>query len=256
MGFLIPDDPGYDPEIRQVGFARYRQCLSLYAGGWMKVNALTVLGVLPLAAAIAVSVLSSSVLLLLPGSFLGGMLSGPFLAGLYDAVLRGLRDDPMGWWDAYRKSWRQDGRESLLPGGIFGLLLGGHVFMAALLWWSRIPPSMGTLVLYAASAFLLILAGSLYWPQMVLFRQTAADRIRNAVLFTAKYSWRVAGAILSQMLYVLILVLFAPWTVLLVPILGLWYPVFVALSLIYVPLDRELQIEERSREASDPSSGT
>ena len=245
MGFLTPDDPGYDPEVRQSGFNRYRQCLSFYAASWLKVNLLTVLGALPLAAVIALSVLSSSVLLLLPGAFVCGMLFGPFLAGLYDAVLRGLRDDSAHWRDAWKKSWRQNGRESLLAGGFLGLLLGVYTFMAALLWWSAVPPTAGTLALYGFAGFLFILITTLYWPQMVLFRQTAGNRLRNALLFTVKYFWRVAGVTLLQMLYILLYVLFAPWTVLLVPFLGLWYIVFVAQFLLYEPLNRELRIEQR-----------
>ena len=259
MGLFVHEDPYYDPDVRQVGFNRYKQLLSRHAFSWIKLNLLTVLGALPLAAGIGYAILSSSLLVLIPLSILGGMIWGPFLAGLYDGILRGLRDAPEPWWTAWRKSWRQNGRESLLPGAILGLLIGMYAFMAALFWWSASPQSPGTLALYLFSGALFLLLNTLYWPQLVLFRQTTLNRMRNIILFTAKYFWRMAGVILLQFVYLLIYVLLAPWTLLLIPILGLWYITFLSQLLIYEPLDQELGIEKQfqvSYPESHPRSKT
>lgn len=245
MGLFTPEDNGMDWSVRQTGFNRYKQLLSFCAGDWLKINLLTVAGALPLAAGIILSILTSSILVLLPCSLLGGMLFGPFLAGLYDAVLRGLRDAPGNWWTNYRRSWRQNGRDSLLPGAILGLITGAFSFMAYMLWVSGVAPTPGTVALVLFAGLLFLLLNSLYWPQLVLFRQSVPARLRNIVLFTAKYLWRVLGVSLLQLAYLLLYVLFAPWTVLLVPLLGFWYIVFLAQLLLYGPLDRELHIEER-----------
>lgn len=228
MGLFVHEDAHYDPDVRQVGFNRYKQLLSLHASSWIKLNLLTVAGALPLAAGIGYAILSSSILVLIPLSILGGIIWGPFLAGLYDGILRGLRDAPESWWTAWRKSWRQNGRESLLPGAVLGLLVGMYAFMAALFWWSPSPQTPGTIALYLFSGALFLLLNTLYWPQMVLFRQTALNRMRNIILFTAKYFWRMAGVTLLQLVYILIYVLLAPWTLLLVPFLGLWYITFLS----------------------------
>ena len=256
MGLFVHEDSYYDPEVRQVGFNRYKQLLSLHAGAWMKLNLLTVAGAVPLAAGIGYAILSSSILVLIPLSVLGGMLWGPFLASLYDGILRGLRDAPESWWTAWKKSWRQNARDSLLPGAVLGLLTGMYVFMAALFWWSAVPQTAGTLTLYLFSGALFFLLTSLYWPQLVLFRQTALNRMRNIILFTAKYFWRAAGAAVLQLCYFAVFVLFAPWTLLLIPFLGVWYIVFLSQFLLYEPLNRELGIEEKfqassSREQTD-----
>ena len=245
MGLFVHEDAHYDPDVRQVGFNRYKQLLSLHASSWIKLNLLTVAGALPLAAGIGYAILSSSILVLIPLSILGGMIWGPFLAGLYDGILRGLRDAPESWWTAWRKSWRQNGRESLLPGAVFGLLVGMYTFMAALFWWSPTPQTAGTLALYLFSGALFLLLNTLYWPQLVLFQQTPLNRLRNIILFTAKYFWRMAGVALLQLLYTLIYVLLAPWTLLLLPFLGLWYITFLSQFLIYEQMDRELGIEEQ-----------
>ena len=247
MGLFVHEDAHYDPDVRQVGFNRYKQLLSLHASSWMKLNLLTVAGALPLAARIGYAILSSSILVLIPLSILGGMIWGPFLAGLYDGILRGLRDAPESWWAAWRKSWRQNGRESLLPGAVLGLLVGMYAFMAALFWWSPAPQTPGTIALYLFSGALFLLLNTLCWPQMVLFRQTALNRMRNIILFTAKYFWRMVGVTLLQLVYILIYVLLAPWTLLLVPFLGLWYITFLSQLLIYEQMNEELGIEEKFR---------
>lgn len=250
MGLFVHEDPYYDPDVRQVGFNRYKQLLSRHAFSWIKLNLLTVAGALPLAAGIGYAILSSSILVLIPLSLVGGMIWGPFLAGLYDGILRGLRDAPESWWTAWRKSLRQNGRESLLPGAVLGLLIGMYAFMAALFWWSAAPQSLGTIALYLFSAALFLLLNSLYWPQLVLFRQTALNRMRNIILFTAKYAWRMAGIAVLQLIYAMIYVLFAPWTLLLVPVLGFWYITFLSQFFIYEPLNKELEIEEKFKTSS------
>lgn len=262
MGLFVHDDPGYDPDVRQTGFNRYKQLLSLHAFRWIKLNLLTLVGALPLAIGIGYAILSSSVLALIPCALLGGMILGPFLAGLYDGVLRGLRDAPDNWWAAYRKSWRQNWRDSLLPGAVLGLMLGMFAFMAALFWWSETPQTPGTLALYLFSALLFLLLNTLYWPQLVLFRQTTLNRLRNVILFTAKYPWRVLGVGALELVYCLIFVLFAPWTLLLLPFLGAWYLVFLSQLLLYDRLNEALGIEERlsraegqTPEETDPDRG-
>ena len=245
MGLFIREDPGYDESVRQRGFNRYKQLLSIRFGQWWKVNLLTLAGCLPLAAGIVYSIGVSSVLVLLPCSLLGGMAAGPFLAGLYDAILRGLRDDPTPWRDAWARSWRQNWRGSLVPGALLGLMAGLYAFMGMLFWWAEMLPSPGTVALYLFSLLLLLSLCTLYWPQLVLFDQSPAIRLRNCLLFCVKYFWRVMGAGLLQLAYTVILVLFAPWSLFLLPVTGAWYIVFLAQLIIYEQMDEALQIEKQ-----------
>lgn len=244
MGLLFPEDRDYDETVRQTGFNRYKQLLSVRFGQWWKVNLLTLAGLLPLAAGVFYAVAVSSTLVLLPCAVLGGMLAGPFLAGLYDAILRGLRDDPTPWRESYRRSWRQNWRGSLVPGALLGLLLGMYAFMGMLFWWAETPPTLGTMVLYLFSMLLMLVLNTLYWPQLVLFRQTAGIRLRNCVLFCMKHFWRVMGVGLLQLAYWAVYVLFAPWTLLLLPVIGLWYILFLSQLLLYEQMDEAFHIEE------------
>ena len=243
MGLLFAEDPHFDETERQTGFYRYRQLLSVRFGRWWKTNLLTLAGFAPLAAGISYAVLTSSVLVLLPCSILGGMIAGPFLAGMYDAVLRGLRDDPLPWWDGYKKSWKQNWKSSLIPGALLGLFAGVCAFMAMLFWWAERSPSLGTVAMYLSALLAALIVNTLYWPQLVLFRQRASVRLRNCLLFCAKYLWRVLGVGLLQLGYWAVFVLFAPWTLLLLPILGIWYILFLSQFLIYEQMDVEFCIE-------------
>ena len=245
MGLFFAEDPHFDETERQTGFYRYRQLLSTRFGRWWKTNLLTLAGFAPLTAGISYAVLSSSVLVLIPCSLLGGMIAGPFLAGMYDAVLRGLRDDPKPWWDCYQQAWKQNWKGSLVPGALLGLAAGVYAFMAMLFWWADRAPSLGTVALYLFALLVVLVVNTLYWPQLVLFRQRAAVRLGNCLLFCAKYFWRVLGVGALQLGYLVVFVLFAPWTLLLLPVLGVWYILFLSQFLIYEQLDEALGIEER-----------
>lgn len=244
MGMFFVDD-SYDESRRMTGFQRYKQLLSFYAMSWVKVNLLTTAGALPLAAGVFAAIATSSVLVLIPACLLGGAIFGPFLAGLYDAVFRGLRDAPGSWWANYKRSWKQNWKSSLAPGALMGLLMGMYAFMLYIMWSAQIFPGWGTLAVYLFGAVLLLVLNLLYWPQLVLFQQSNKNRLLNIVLFTIQYFWRVVGVALLHLLYLLVYVLFAPWTLLLVPFLGLWFIVFLSEFLLYGQLDRALNIEER-----------
>lgn len=244
MGLFFAEDPQFDETERQTGFYRYRQLLSARFGRWWKANLLTMAGFVPLTAGISFAVASSSVLVLLPCSILGGIIAGPFLAGIYDAILRGLRDDPRPWWDCWRQAWGQNWKSSLVPGALLGLITGVYVFMAMLFWWAERAPSLGTIAIYLFAMLVVLIVNTLYWPQLVLFRQKASIRLRNCLLFCVKYFWRVLGAGILQLGYLTVFVLFAPWTLLLLPLLGVWYILFLSQFLIYDQMDEAFEIEE------------
>lgn len=245
MGLFVAEDREYSEERRQVGFNRYKQLLSRHAKEWLVLNAITILGALPLAAGILFSIAASSILLLMPLSIVGGMIFGPFLSGLYDSILRRMRDDPMPWRMNYAKSWKQNLKGSLLPGAILGLLTGLFCFMGMLFWWAEVSPPLSTIVMYLLSLGLVLSIVNLYWPQLVLFEQKNGVRLRNCLLFAIQNFSKVLGTALLQMLLMGFLLLFAPWTILTIPVIGLWYPVFFSQHMLYDRMNAAYGIEER-----------
>ena len=237
------DDTDYTH--RQTGFARYKQLISFYGFHWLRINLLTTAGALPLAAGILIAILTSSLLVLLPLSIVGGMIFGPFLAGLVDGIMRGLRDAPGNWWKNYMKSWKQNWKSSLLPGALLGFFTGLFAFMFYIIGSARIAPPLSTVLMMLVSAAVLIWFNTLYWPQMVLFQQSFVNRLRNALLFTIKHSVRVLVAVLIQLIWTVLIVLFAPWTIVVVPFLGFWFPIFLAQYRLYNDMNHDLRIEEQ-----------
>ena len=235
----------FDLSHRRTGFDRYRQLLSFYTLRWMKVNLMTILGVIPLAVAIVISLMFSSIVILIPSSIVGGMIFGPFLAAMFDSIMRGLRDAPGEWWEHYKKSWKQNLVGSLLPGAVFGLLTGMFIFMIRVMWVAQVAPSFGTIALFLFSFMLFLIITTLYWPQLVLFKQGIGYRLRNIILFTAKHFWRVFGVALLELLYIGIYVLFAPWTLALVPFIGFWCILFLSELILYKDFNEDFKVEEQ-----------
>lgn len=245
MGLFIRDDD-YKESIRMTGFNRYKQLLSFFAGHWTILNILTFIAALPLIAGITFSILSTSLLVLLPVSFLGGMISGPFLAALVDSIQRGLREDTGRRWDNYKKGLSQNWKSSLLPGGLTGLVIGIYIFLLYLMVYTdAITTSWLSIVLLFISLILFLTIENLYWPQLVLFVQPLHMTLTNILLFSCKYLWKILGIAMLQLLYIGFVVLFAPYTLFLLPFIGIWYYIFFSQFLIYDKLNEELKIEER-----------
>ena len=108
---------------------------------------------------------------------------------------------------------------------------------------ATIPISTWLMLLVSVAAN--IWFNTLYWPQLVLFSQSTINRLRNAILFTIKHSLRVLAAVLIQLVWIVLLVLLAPWTIVVVPFLGFWFPIFLAQYRIYNDLNADLRIEEQ-----------
>lgn len=239
-------EPRRDARGRLVGIDWYQDVLGRCWKRFALTGLVTILGCLPLTVGVAWAMLSRSVLVLLPAAVLGGAIAGPFLACLYDVILRALRNAPGSWAQNWRRSLIQNARASLLPGALTGLFLGSAAFSGMLFFgWGLAVPSAGTIALYLFSGLVFLVLSTLYWPQLVLFDQKVSVRLRNALLFTLRHFWRTLGAALLQLVWWLLMVLFAPWTLLLLPVVGVWFDLFAALFVLYRPLDDAFSIEER-----------
>lgn len=234
---------------RLTGGARFRELLGRDPGRFLMANLLTFLGLLPLTAGIACAILSSSILLLLPACILGGIFAGPAIACMHDVILRSLRDAPGKFLSNYRRALRQNCRQAFLPGIVFSLMSGFYAFMIMLLWWSRVRPGIGTVALLAVGMFLFFMFFSVYWPLLVLFDQPQRQRIRNCLLFILKYFRKVSGVSLRQIIYLAVLVLFMPLSLILLPFTGVWFTLFTADFRLYDAMNETFEIEKKIAEA-------
>ncbi len=249
MGMFFPSDPNYFPDRRPVGFLRYTQTLERSWKRFVCGNFLTLLFFIPLAVGIVYAVLSSSVLVLIPVSILGGAIAGLGIAGMYDMILRALRDNRDDWWYSYKRAMKQNFQSALLPGAILGMFLGFFTFACYMLWISGREISLGTVAIMAAAVMLVLMVYSIWWPQIVLFSQKPGIQLKNCILFTIQNFWRVVGVSVLQLVWWVIFVLFMPWTAFLLPFLGVWYLWFLCTHLLYTQLDTAFRIEEQLQEA-------
>ena len=226
------------------GKARFTELLGRDTVRYLKVNFLTLIGFAPFGAGLAVSILSSSILLLIPCCLAGGVLAGVSLCGMYDCIFRSLRDAPGGVWENYKKAWKQNFKSCILPGMFFSLIVGFYCFALAMFAWAETPQTAGTYAAYLTGLLVFSIIFTVLWPLITLFEQKPADRIRNVILFTAKYTWRVLGCAVLNLLYWAILALFLPWSLFLLPLTGFWFIFFLTSFLLFDPLNEAFGLED------------
>lgn len=229
---------------RLTGMARFTELLDRDFKRYFLGNLLTLAGFLPFGIGVLLSILSSSILILLPACIIGGAIAGPALSCMYDIVFRSLRDAPGKFFENYRHAWKQNWRQSVIPGIIFCLLIGFYLFMAMMFWWATTSPGYGTIAIYIVGLIILTMIFSLYWPQIVLFEQTGIQRFRNCILFIIRFFPKTFGCALLQIVYWVILALFLPWSVVLLPLIGFWFILLLANFLLYNTMNETFHIEE------------
>lgn len=231
--------------LRLTGSQRFWELLDRDFKRFFLGNLMTILGFLPLIVGILFAILSSSIVVLIPACILGGAIAGPSLACMYDILFRSLRDAPGKFLDNYRRAWKQNWRQAILPGILFCLLLGFYAFMFMMFWWAETFPGFGTLALYILSLTVYTMFFSLYWPQLILFEQSAIQRFRNCLLFIIQFFWKTLGVSLLQVLYWTVIILFLPWSAALLPLIGIWFILFTANFLLYDTMNEAFHIEEQ-----------
>lgn len=245
MAFLFHHNSYLSSGKRLTGFPRYKEVLEGNFKNFIFANLLTLAGFLPFGIGVLLAILSSSVLILIPACILGGIFAGPALSCMHDAIMRGLRNVSGKCWETYRHAWRQNWRQSLLPGILFCLMLGFYIFMAMLFWWSVRFPGWGTIALYTCSLLLFVMFFSICWPQIALFNQTFLQCARNCLLFILQFFPKTLGISLLQIIYWAVMALFLPWSAFLMPLFGFFFIIYIADFLIYDTFNDSFQVEEQ-----------
>lgn len=244
MAFLFHKNSFTSGGKRLTGFPRYAEVLERNMKKFLFTNLLTLAGFLPFGVGVALAILSSSILILIPSCIIGGIFAGPALSCMYDAVMRGLRDASGKCRENYKHAWKQNWRQSILPGILFCFMLGFYIFMAMLFWWSAKFPGWGTIVLYIFSLLLFTMFFSICWPQIALFQQPFRQSARNCLLFMLRFFPKTAGISLLQILYWAVMALFFPWSGILMLLVGFWFILYTADFLIYDTLNESFRLEE------------
>ena len=182
MGLFFPSDPIVHGQ-RAKGLPRYQELLERDWKSFLFADFVTLGLCIPYGLGVGYALLSSSLLVLLPVCILGGLLVGPAISGIMDALFRSYRDAPRGWWENYCKGMKQNWKSSLLPGIVFCLALGIELFFGMVLFSAEQLPGIGTLAVFFVGLLLLLMLFTAFWPQVVLFEESNLHRLQNAILF-------------------------------------------------------------------------
>jgi hypothetical protein len=100
---------------RKTGIGRFFELVGRDMNGMFLANLLTCIGFAPVICLVYIGFLQNSLPVMLGSAAVGGLLAGPALAGMYDTVLRALRDEAGYWWVTYRKAFKRNFKASRPP---------------------------------------------------------------------------------------------------------------------------------------------
>lgn len=238
--------PGVNPDTpRKKGAARFLEVLGRDLTSFWMAGILSLLSALPFALGLWFSVETHALLPMALTGILGGMVAAPQLCGLYDTILRSLRDEPGFWWVTYRRAWKRNAKASLLPGALGGFLLATQLFSAC-----HLGDGQNSVLLVALLVGIILLTGlaQYLFAQVVLLELPFGGILKNAVFLFLGYLPRTMLGVVWQLVYWGLVVLFWPYSSFLMVITGFWLPALLCLMAIYPPLDKSFHIEEKVRQ--------
>ena len=134
MGLFFPSDPIVHGQ-RAKGLPRYQELLERDWKSFLFADFVTLGLCIPYGLGVGYALLSSSLLVLLPVCILGGLLVGPAISGMMDALFRSYRDAP--FWPQV-VLFEESNLHRLQNAILFCLKYGKHVIGTAILqlgWW-------------------------------------------------------------------------------------------------------------------------
>lgn len=245
------EDRGVDKDTpRKTGIRRFFELMGRDLQDMFLAHLLTCLGFIPVICLVGIGFLTKSLLVMGAGAVVGGMAAGPFLAGMYDTVLRALRDEPGYWWTTYRRAFRQNFKASILPGMVYCVIVTLQIFIVYFCFSMLAQGvNVGT-GMWVAAVLNLVVFHMLFaymWPQVVLldqpFRQTLANSVRCMLAFLP----HALAASIIQIVFWGLVILCMPLGILLMIVFGFWFTCELCCQIVSGDLERVFHIEEQIR---------
>lgn len=249
------DGRGVDKDTpRKTGLGRFFELVGRDMNGMFLANLLTCLGFIPVICLVYIGFLMNSLPVMVVSAVVGGVLAGPVLAGMYDTVLRALRDEPGYWWTTYRRAFRQNFKASILPGILYCVVVTLQIFIVYFCFSMLAQGvNVGTGMWVAAVLNLVVLhmLFAYMWPQVVLldqpFHQTPANSIRCMLAFLP----HALAASIVQILFWGLVILCMPLGLLLMIVFGFWFTCEICCQIVSGDLERVFHVEEQIRAKKD-----
>ena len=247
--------PGVEKDApRKTGVGRFFELVGRDMSGMFLANLLTCLGFLPVICLVYIGFLMNSLPVMLVSAAAGGILAGPALAGMYDTVLRALRDEAGYWWVTYRKAFKRNFKASILPGVLYSVIVTLQIFLVCFCFQMLAQGVNVGVPLWVATVLNLVLFHMLFsymWPQVVLLDQPLGQTLKNSVNCMIAFLPHALAAAIVQILFWGIVILCMPLGLLLMIVFGFWFSTEVSCQIVYSDLDRVFHIEENIRKMKD-----
>ena len=249
------EDRGVDKDTpRKTGIRRFFELMGRDLQDMFLAHLLTCLGFIPVICLVGIGFLTKSLLVMGAGAVVGGMAAGPFLAGMYDTVLRALRDEPGYWWTTYRRAFRQNFKASILPGILYCVVITVQIFVVYFCF-SMLAEGVdaGTGLWVAAVPNLLVfqMLFAYMWPQVVLLDQPFPQTLANSLRCMLAFLPHALAAAIVQILFWGLVILSMPLGLLLMLVLGFWFPCEICCQIVSGDLEQVFHVEERIRARKD-----
>ena len=240
---FMPEGAGISPDTpRKKGAARLIEIMSRDLDGIFLSGSLALLACAPAAVLVGLALWMGSLPLCLLAACCTGWLVGPALTGLYDTILRALRDEPGFWWHTYKRVWKQNFKSSLLPGSIFTALWALVSYAAfALPQMTDVSNSFALILLL--DTMLLLTLGNYFWMQNALFDSSVGKNLSNCVRMFLGFLPQTALSAVFQLVYWLLMAFLIPRCAFVFLLTGLWVPNLLAIMAVYAPIEKSLHLE-------------
>lgn len=225
---------------RKKGLMRMIELLDRDSGKFFKSGVLALLGLLPFFLTVLFAVANNAPVLLL-ACIPTGMLAAPQIAGAADTVMRSQRDEVgWWWWDTYKKVWKRNVRETILPGAILGPVIGVYIYLLYFITQLE-NPTREFWMLFAA---MLVLTGitQYYLPMLVCVKLPGWALLRNCFVLFFCHPVKSLLAALFQLIYYGIILIWFPLTLVILVLTCVWLPMLIAYVIIYPALDKHMDL--------------
>ena len=239
---------------RKTGVGRFFELVGRDMNGMFLANLLTCIGFLPVICLVYIGFLANSLPVMLASAVVGGILAGPALAGMYDTVLRALRDEAGYWWVTYRRAFKRNFKASIAPGIFYCVVVTMQIFLVYFCFSMLAQGTNVGVPLWVATVLNLLIFQMLFaymWPQVVLLDQPFSLTMKNSLNCMIAFLPHALAAAIVQILFWGVVILCMPLGLLLMLVLGFWFQCEICCQIVYGDLNRVFHIEESIQKLHD-----
>ena len=239
---------------RKTGPGRFFELVGRDMNGLFLANLLCCIGLLPVICLVYIGFLAGSLPVMLGSAAVGGILAGPALSGMYDTVLRALRDEAGYWWVTYRRAFKRNFKASILPGVLYCVVVTLQIFLVYFCFNMLYQGANVGVPMWVAMVLNLLIFQMLFtymWPQIVLLEQPLGRTLQNSINCMIAFLPHALAASIVQILFWGVVILCMPLGLFLMLIFGFWFVTEVSCQIVYGDIEKVFHIEENIRKMKD-----